>query len=57
MGKALIFYMIILSLMVCSSPPGKFIFKSWQVVISTSGAFKSIWLEQEADAPFLPKIQ
>ncbi len=49
--------MIILSLMVRSSPPGKFVFKSWQVVISTSGAFKSIWLEQEVDAPFLPKIQ
>ncbi len=44
-------------LMLCSSPPGKFVLTSWQVVITTSGAFKSLWSELDGDLTFLHKIQ
>ncbi len=38
-------------------PPGKFILVSWEVVIMMSGAFKSLWLEQDGNVPFLHEIQ
>ncbi len=43
--------------MLRSSPPGKFVLTSWQIVITTSGAFKSLWSEQDGDLTFLHKIQ
>lgn len=41
--------------MVRSSPPVKFVFMSWEVVITMSGAFKLLWSEQDAVVPFLQK--
>lgn len=40
-----------------SSPPGKFAFMSWEVVMTTSGVFKYLWSEQNGNAPFLHTIQ
>lgn len=37
---------------VCLCPPGKFVFMSWDDVIMMSGAFISIWLEQDGALPF-----
>ncbi len=48
---------IFLRSMLLSSPPGTFVLTSWQVVITTSGAFKSLWSEQDGDLTFLHKIQ
>ncbi len=44
-------------LMLRSSPPRTFVLTSRQVVITTSGAFKSLWSEQDGDLTFLHKIQ
>ncbi len=43
--------------MLRSSPPRTFVLTSRQVVITTSGAFKSLWSEQDGDLTFLHKIQ
>ncbi len=40
-----------------SSPPWTFVLTSRRVVITTSGAFKSLWSEQDGDLTFLHKIQ
>ncbi len=40
-----------------SSPPRTFVLTSRRVVITTSGAFKSLWSEQDGDLTFLHKIQ
>ncbi len=40
---------------VCLSLPGTFILTSWQVVITTSGMFKSLWSEQDGDSTFYTK--
>ncbi len=40
-----------------SSPPRTFVLTSRPVVITTSGAFKSLWSEQDGDLTFLHKIQ
>ncbi len=40
-----------------SSPPRTLVLTSRQVVIRTSGAFKSLWSEQDGDLTFLHKIQ
>ncbi len=37
----------------CSVPPGKFTFMNGEVVITTSGVFKSLQLEQDDKIPFL----
>ncbi len=44
-------------LMLRSSPPRTFVLTSRRVVITTSGAFKSLWSEQDGDLTFLHKIQ
>ncbi len=44
-------------IMLRSSPPRTFVLTSRQVVITTSGAFKSLWSEQDGDLTFLHKIQ
>lgn len=38
------------------SLPGKFVFMSLEVVITTSGAFKLLWKEQDGDLPPLQKF-
>ncbi len=43
--------------MLRSSPPRTFVLTSRQVVITTSGAFKSLWSEQDGDLTFLHKIK
>ncbi len=43
--------------MLRSSPPRTFVLTSRQVVITTSGAFKSLWSEQDGDLTFLHKTQ
>ncbi len=35
---------------------GRLVFTSRQVVITTSGAFKSLWSEQDGDLTFLQKF-
>ncbi len=37
------------------SPPGKFVFISWEVIIVLSGEFRSLWLEKDGDAQNLAK--
>ncbi len=44
-------------LLLRSSPPRTFVLTSRQVVITTSGAFKSLWSEQDGDLTFLHKIK
>ncbi len=45
------------TVMLRSSPPRTFVLTSRQVVITTSGAFKSLWSEQDGDLTFLHKIK
>lgn len=40
-----------------SSPPEKFVFMSWEVIITMSGTFTSHWSKQDGDVPVLQKIQ
>ncbi len=44
------------SVMLRLSPPGTFVLTSWQVVIMTLGAFKSLWSEQDGNLTLLHKI-
>lgn len=41
------------TLMVRSSPTGKFICTIWEVVFMSSGAFKSFFLEEDGNVPSL----
>ncbi len=43
-------------LLVYSSPSGKFIFTSWKVILMMPDV-QIVWSEQDADVPFLHKIQ
>lgn len=40
-------------IMVRSSLPGKFVFTSWEVIITTSGVFKLLWSEPDGGVPSL----
>ncbi len=44
------------NVMLRSSPPRTLVLTSRQVVITTSGAFKSLWSEQDGDLTFLQKF-
>ncbi len=40
-------------IIVRSTSPGKFVFKSWEIVITMSGEFESLWSAQDGNVPFL----
>lgn len=42
--------------LVRSSPPRKFLFMRWKVIIMASGVFISLCKKQDGDIPFLQKL-